>query len=136
MLMHIKDYFESRNGIGVFSSADADGVVDAAIYAKPHATSDGRLAFLMRENLTYENSRENPSATYLFIEDVKGYSGLRLHLEKEGEEQDDKLIEEMTRSWISQKKDQELGPKHLVYYRVVKMRKLTGDQEPGITLQR
>ncbi len=53
--MKLKQYFENREGKSVLSSANADGMVTAAIYSKPHVFDDGTVAFVMRKRLTYEN---------------------------------------------------------------------------------
>ena len=45
--MQMKDYFENTEGTGVMSTADGQGKVDAAIYARPHVTEDG-IAFAVR----------------------------------------------------------------------------------------
>lgn len=53
--MELKDYFESTKGTGVMATADGDGKVDAAIYARPHFMEDGTLAVIMRDRLTHNN---------------------------------------------------------------------------------
>jgi hypothetical protein len=131
--MQLKEYFSQVNGTGVLCTADAEGVVDVAIYARPHVTDDGRVAFLMRERLTWHNIDENPNASYLFMEQGHAYTGIRMRLIKEGEVEDDELIARMTRDWLSPGEDLSLGPKHLVYFRIVNIRKLIGDEEPGLT---
>src|SRR5690606_34583515 len=60
--MNLNDYFKEKNGTGVLSTADAEGRVDAAIYARPHVFADGSVAFLMRQRLTYRNMQSNPHA--------------------------------------------------------------------------
>jgi len=64
----LKTYFENTEGIGVLSTADAEGRVDAAVYSRPHSMEDGTLAFIMRDRLTHRNLQSNPHAAYLFIE--------------------------------------------------------------------
>jgi hypothetical protein len=34
--MNLKDYFENAKGLGVLATADADGKVNWAVYARPH----------------------------------------------------------------------------------------------------
>lgn len=131
--MKLKDYFAMHKGAGVLATADADGMVNAAVYAKPHITEGGRAAFVMRERGTYRNICENPSATYLFMEAGVPYSGIRMHLQKTGEEEDEKLIAQMTRAWLTPEEDEALGPKHLVFFRIDKIRRLVGDDDPGLT---
>ena len=90
--MHMQEYFENRLGVGVLSTADNDGKVDAAIYAKPHVLADGTIAFIMRDRLTHKNITANPYAVYLFIENAGGYKGIRLFLKKVREDDDAELI--------------------------------------------
>ena len=64
-----RDYFEHVKGRGILATADADGRVDAAVYARPHITEEGHLAFVMNDRLTHANLQSNPHAAFLFIED-------------------------------------------------------------------
>ena len=73
--MELKDYFENTKGVGVIATADKDGKVNAAVYARPHFLEDGTLAFIMRDRLTHSNIQSNPHAAYLFIENGPGYNG-------------------------------------------------------------
>ena len=57
--MELKDYFESTKGVGVMATADGDGRVDAAIYARPHFMEDETLAIIMRDRLTHHNLQSN-----------------------------------------------------------------------------
>ena len=95
--MKLDEYFEQTKGFGVLSTADSDGKVDAAIYARPHFMEDGALAFIMRDRLTHHNLQSNPHATYLFKEEGSGYGGKRLFLTKLHEEQDTDLLESLGR---------------------------------------
>lgn len=95
--MELKDYFESTKGVGVMATADSDGKVGAAIYARPHFMEDGTLAFIMRDRLTHHNLQSNDHATFLFIEDGPGYKGKRLFLTKVREEQDSELLHSLRR---------------------------------------
>ena len=73
-------YFENTKGYGVMSTADKEGNVNGAIYARPHVQEDGTLAVIMNNKRTLKNVRENPNAHYLFIEEGGGYKGIRLDL--------------------------------------------------------
>ena len=84
-MSELKAYFENTEGFGVLSTADADGKVDAAAYARPHFMEDGTIAFIMRDRLTHHNLQANPHAHYLFRESAAGYKGKRLFLAKAGE---------------------------------------------------
>ena len=127
--MNVKDYFEQARGVGVLSTADAQGRVDAAIYARPPFLGDGSLVMIMRERLTHKNLQENPHAAYLFIENVPGYHGVRLFLTKIREDQDQELVARLTRRALSSEEDLAHGPKYLVYFNVEKVLKLIGGEE-------
>ena len=75
--MSLSGYFENSKGTGVLGTADSDGNVDLAIYARPHVTDENTVAFIMNERLSYENVTSNPKAAYLFLEDAPGYKGKR-----------------------------------------------------------
>jgi len=128
--MHIKDYFEQTSGVGVLSTADGSGRVDAAIYARPHVMADGTLAFIMRDRLTHKNLEENPYAAYLFIEKGGGYKGLRLFLKKVKEDTDADLIQDMTRRCLTPQEDEAKGPKFLVCFEIEKTLDLIGGSSP------
>jgi hypothetical protein len=132
--MTLKEYFHSASGIGVLSTSDSVGKVDAAIYSTPHVFDDGTLAFTMRQRLTHLNLQSNPYATYLFIENVSGYRGVRLFLKKLKEETDSTLIAEMTRRNLTPDEDKQKGPKFLVYFTIEKILPLIGSGESNIIL--
>ena len=121
--MELKDYFESTKGAGVMATADSDGKVDAAIYARPHFMEDGTLAVIMRDRLTHHNLQSNPHATFLFIEDGPGYKGKRLFLTKVGEEQDSELLQSLRRRQYPNDKEE---AKFLVFFKLDKELPLIG----------
>jgi hypothetical protein len=116
--MSLKEYLEGTSGIGVLSTADAEGKVDAAIYSTPHVFDDGNIAFVMRERLTHRNLQSNPHASFLFVEHGPGYRGVRLFLYKTIEETDAELIARMTRRGVTPEEDKQKGAKFLVYFTV------------------
>ena len=122
--MELKDYFESAKGVGVMATADADGKVDAAIYARPHFMEDGTLAFIMRDRLTHHNLQSNRHATFLFIEDGPGYKGKRLFLTKLREEENSELLHSLRRKQYPDDKEE---PKFLVFFELDKELPLVGD---------
>jgi len=124
--MDLKEYFENTKGLGVIATADTDGRVDAAIYARPHIMEDGLLAFIMRDRNTHDNTQTNPHATFLFKEEGPGYKGKRLYLTKVREEEDAELIKRLSRrNYTSDKNSKEAT--FLVYFKVDKERPLIGD---------
>jgi len=132
--MTIREYFNSKSGTGVLSTADAGGKVDAAIYSTPHVMDDGTVAFIMRERLTHENLRSNPFAVYLFREDAPGHKGIRIFLKKTREDDNAELIATMTRRHLSPELDAQKGPKHLVYFSIEKVLPLIGSGAAPVTL--
>jgi hypothetical protein len=123
--MNQSEYFENTAGTGVLATADSEGNVDVAIYARPHVMDENTVAFIMNERLSYKNITSNPKAAYLFLEDTPGYKGKRLYLTKTKEETDKELIESMRRK--SEKYHEVDSNKHLVYFSVDKIRALVGE---------
>jgi len=124
--MNLHDYFEKTQGIGVLATADSQGKVDAAIYARPHVTDETTVAFIMREHLTHQNLQSNPHAAYLFVEEGTGYVGKRLHLTKLREETDPALIDSLRRRTPKVCREN-ASKEHLVYFRIDKIRPLVGN---------
>jgi len=124
--MNLKDYFETTHGTGVLSTADSEGHVDAAIYARPHVMDDGTLAMIMLDRLSHHNLQSNPHAAYLYIEAGGGYRGIRLFLTKIREEEGGELLEALRRRLSPVEKSIDSGRKFLVFFRVDKQLPLIG----------
>jgi hypothetical protein len=125
--MNLSGYFENTEGTGILATADSNGNVDIALYARPHAIDEQTVAFIMNEHLSYNNLTSNPKAAYLFLEVGPVYSGKRLYLTKIREDTNAELIASMKRRKSSKYSETE-SKKYLVYFRVDKVRALTGDQ--------
>jgi hypothetical protein len=113
--MDLIEYFDNKKGFGVLATADGDGKVDAAVYARPHVMEDGTIAMIMRDRLTHHNLQTNSHAAYLFHEDGPGYKGKRLFLTKIREEKDTDLLKSLRRRQYSDKKEE---AKFLVFFKV------------------
>jgi hypothetical protein len=122
----LKDYFENIAGHGVLATADAQGKVNQAVFARPHYMEDGSLAFIMPHRLTHKNLQENPQAAYLFMEKGPGYKGKRLYLSKVKEEQDTELLYALRRRTYPEEKEKLEGPRFLVFFRVDQVLPLIG----------
>ena len=126
--MSLSGYFEKVQGIGILATADSDGMVDLALYSKPHVIDDNTVAFVMRERLTHQNLKSNPHAAYMFVEKGDGYSGKRLYLTKIREETNKSVVE------MLQKKQPHIAPpsddsnKYLVHFQVDNVWPLVGDK--------
>ena len=122
--MKLKEYFESNKGLGVLSTADSEGKVDAAIYSRPHLVEDGTMALVMRDRLSHTNLQSNPHAMYLFKEDGPGYKGKRLFITKLREEKNTELLESLRRRKAAYEGD---ADRFLVYFKIDKEVPLVGD---------
>lgn len=128
--MNLKTYFDETKGLGVLSTADGNGRVNAAVYARPHVMEDGSLAFIMRDRLSHSNLTSNPHAAYLLREEGPGYTGIRLHLTKTREESGTELVKDLCRRCrIDDKPD---AVRYLVVFTVDKQLPLigTGEAQP------
>lgn len=125
--MNLEEYFETTNGVGVLSTADDQGKVNAAIYGRPHFMDERTIAFIASDRLTHANLKKSPFAIYLFKQDGS-YKGYRLYLTKTHEEKNSPLIEQLRR-----KKYKGLGrqydteSKFLIYFSIEKVLPLIGD---------
>ena len=126
--MSLSYYFEHTQGLGILATADADGMVDLAVYAKPHVIDEKTVAFVMRERLSHQNLKTNPQAAYMFIEKGEGYEGKRLYLTKIREETNTSVVE------MFRQKQPEICPadddsnKYLVHFQVEEVWPLVGDK--------
>ena len=80
--MGLTDYFETAQGTGILATADGDGNVDLALYARPHMLDDETVVLVMSDKLSHTNLQINPKAAYMFIEETTDYRGKRLYLQK------------------------------------------------------
>jgi len=122
--MTLKEYFETTKGLGVLSTADSEGKVDAAIYSRPHFMEDGTMALVMRDRLSHTNLQSNPHAMYLFKEDGPGYKGKRLFITKVREEKNTELLESLRRRKTAYEDD---ADRFLVFFKIDKEVPLVGD---------
>ena len=125
--MNLSDYFEAAEGLGVLATADSEGRVDVAVYARPHVIDESTVAFIMAERLSHENLQSNPQAAYLFVEKGRGYKGKRLHLTRLREETDPAIIDSFRRREAKMCADKK-SKSYLVYFRIERIRPLVGDE--------
>jgi hypothetical protein len=122
--MTLKEYFETNKGLGILSTADSQGKVDAAVYSRPHLMEDGTMALVMRDRLSHTNLQSNPHAMYLFKEDSPGYQGKRLFITKVKEEKNTELLESLRRRKAAYGDD---ADRFLVFFKLDKEVPLVGD---------
>jgi hypothetical protein len=129
--MSLGEYFEKTGGYGVLGTANAEGMVDLALYARPHVMDEHTVAFIMGDHLSHDNITANPHAAYLFVERGEegatgGYNGLRLYLTRTQEETDPQKIDAVRRR-KRRGRDYSGSPQFLVHFRVDQVRRLAGD---------
>lgn len=127
--MTLREYFESTKGRCVLATADSKGVVDAAIYSRPHVIDEENIAFIMLDRLSHSNLQSNPHAAFLFMEAGEKYVGKRLFLTKTKEEDDQEVIEKFRRKKSYDLPDDDKKKRFLVYFHVDKVLPLIGDHE-------
>ena len=126
--MNIAEYFQNAQGRGILATADKDGNVDAAVYAKPKILGENTIAFIMRDRLTHANVTSNPHASYLFVEhEGGGYKGIRLTLTKMDEEKDSERLYALRRPDHNNTREteEERGPLFLVTFKIDGIRPMT-----------
>jgi hypothetical protein len=52
-IMNLAEYFEKTAGRGVLATANADGKVDVAYYARPHVIESETVAFIMKDRRSH-----------------------------------------------------------------------------------
>jgi len=124
--MNLLEYFEDKKGRGILSTADAEGKVDAAVFATPHIMDRKTIAFIMQDQLTHHNLQSNAHAAYLFMEDGTSYKGVRLFLTKIREEKDSDLLHSIRRERQGPEQEDENNPRFLVFFKVDKVLPLSG----------
>jgi hypothetical protein len=127
ILMKISEYFENSKGTGILATSDKAGLVDAAVYARPHFLDEQTVAFIMADRLSHQNLQANPHAAYLFLERGEGYKGRRLYLTKLAEDTDPQKIQALRRRPLPAECGVEGESRYLVQFRIDRVRPLTGD---------
>jgi hypothetical protein len=109
------------------ATADSDGNVNLAIYARPHMTDDETVVFVMSDKLSHTNLQTNPKAAYMLIEKAQGYNGKRLYLEIIREESDAELVQSIRRLKRYDQEGEAISGSSAVYFKINKVRPLVGD---------
>jgi len=125
-MMDLGKYFEDLKGSGVLATADDQGRVDVAVYARPHIIDRETIAFIMSDRLTHHNLQSNNHAAYLFMEERPGYKGVRLFLTKVREEEDSQLLHSIRRRKYASEKGEEEQSRFLVFFKVNQVLPLIG----------
>lgn len=127
--MVLDQYFKDTKGIGALTTADDQGRVDTAVYARPHVIDHETVAFIMPDRLTHHNLQSNDHAAYLFVEEGTGYKGVRLYLTKLREETEGELIQTIRQGKYGAACGEEENCFFLVYFKVDKILPLIGAEK-------
>lgn len=85
MPSRLMDYFNKQPRIGILSTANRDGKVNAAVFGSPRMVDEKTIVVALGENRTFEYLQENPNAVFLIVErgegeTLEGWKGLRVYL--------------------------------------------------------
>lgn len=127
--MDLRGYFKEHTGTGILATADENGKVNTAIYARPHVFDDKSVGFIMRDRLSRQNLLKNGSANYLFLESGAAYKGMRLGLKLIGESSDQKIIAALSKRKMSGLQGNHDEARFLVSFSVEKSLTLVGGDE-------
>jgi len=127
--MILMSYFSEHAGTGVLATADVAGVVNTALYARPHIIENETVGFIMRERLSRKNLLENPKASYLFKEEGGGTDGIRLRLTRLEEFTDHAVLKAPSRKPGGEAADEK---RYFVTFRVDRCFRLVGGDEIDI----
>ena len=128
--MNLSDYFEKNDGTGILATCDPDHNVDQAVYSRPYIVDETTIAFVMKERLSHQNLKSHLMASYLFLEEGPGYHGIRLSLTMQRQDKNRSLIEALRKKQPCIYPKEDDSDKFLVFFRVNRIRPLTGDKFP------
>jgi hypothetical protein len=111
-------------GRGVIGTASKDGVVNMAVYAVPHIVDAETVAWGMTDGRTWNNVRENPSASYTYFAPGEGFRGARLTLTLSRTEDSGAMLEKIRERTAVSSPGNPLAVKHVAYFKVVETRPL------------
>lgn len=83
MASRLMDYFNKQPRIGLLSTANKEGRVDAAIFGSPMMVDEKTVVMGLGQNRTFEYLQENPNAVYTIVESgetIMDWKGLRVYL--------------------------------------------------------
>ncbi|WP_292518280.1 pyridoxamine 5'-phosphate oxidase family protein [Methanoculleus sp.] len=83
MASRLMEYFNKQPRIGLLSTANGDGKVDAAVFGSPMMVDEKTVVMGIGENRTFAYLQENPNAVYTIVEQgetIMDWKGLRVYL--------------------------------------------------------
>ena len=83
MSARLVDYFNKQPRIGILSTANREGKVDAAVFGSPMMIDEKTVVMGLGQNRTFTYLQENPNAVFMIVEQGEGFmdwKGLRVYL--------------------------------------------------------
>ncbi|HOB19061.1 MAG TPA: pyridoxamine 5'-phosphate oxidase family protein, partial [Candidatus Methanoculleus thermohydrogenotrophicum] len=83
MSSRLMDYFNKQPRIGILSTANREGKVNAALFGSPRMVDEKTVVMGLGKNRTLEYLQQNPYAVYTILEPGKtlmDWKGLRVYL--------------------------------------------------------
>ena len=128
--MNLEEYFKHTQGFGVLATADSEGKVDLAFYSIPVVIDQQTIALVMRDKLSHKNLQSNPYCAYMFLENGKTFSGLRLYMTRLFDEKNAPQIDSLNKQFPKMHTDHlDESDKFLVYFKIDNIRPLEGDKK-------
>jgi hypothetical protein len=121
--MNLEDVLK-QGGRGIIATASKLGVVNTAVYAVPHIGDGETVTWGMTDGQTWENVRENPSASYAYFAHGEGYRGTRLSLVLTRTEDEGKMLEEIRERARKMSPVDVNAIRHVAVFKVVEIRPL------------
>jgi len=83
MSPRLMDYFNKQPRLGVLSTANREGKVDAAVFGSPMMIDEKTVVMGLGKNRTFAYLQENPNAVFTIVEPgetIMDWKGLRVYL--------------------------------------------------------
>ena len=98
MASKLMEYFNKQPRLGVLSTSNKAGEVNAAYFGSPYMIDESTIVVALGRNKTLEYLRENPNACYMIMEPGKSifdWKGLRIYLKMTAAETSGEKLEKM-----------------------------------------
>ncbi|MDI6866536.1 pyridoxamine 5'-phosphate oxidase family protein [Methanoculleus sp.] len=83
MSSRLMDYFNKQPRVGILSTANREGKVNAAVFGSPRMVDEKTIVMGLGKNRTLEYLQENPYAVYTILEQGKtlmDWKGIRVYM--------------------------------------------------------
>ena len=83
MVSKLMDYFNKQPSLGVLSTANKEGKIDAAVFGSPMMVDEKTVVMGLGNNRTFAYLQDNPNAVFTIMEQgatLADWKGLRVYL--------------------------------------------------------